>query len=139
MSILQTRGQQDLILAERCVANLSNESAEIKRIYEGLCQGFPVLVRTCGLAQAVAFHLSKITSDDQRARAHRFLLEHVAELVGSGSTPEGLVDAIRSADTQEYMRYTRRILGAFIYFKRFAVSILKVESLRDTEDDGGQN
>jgi CRISPR-associated protein Cmr5 len=139
MSALQTRAQKDLIFAERCVAEVPREGAEVKRIYGGLCHGFPVLVRTCGLAQAVAFHLAKSAGETKRAKAHHLLLRHVAELVSSNATPEGLVDAIRNADTLEYMRQTRQVLDAFIYFKRFAVSVLKVESSRDAEDDGGQD
>lgn len=135
MSKLQTRGQKDLVLAEGCVVSVSQMDAEVGRIYGGLCHSFPVLVRTCGLAQAVAFSLAKSASGNARGKAHRTLLEHVGQMIGVKPDPAAVVAAIQEAGTLEYMQQTRRVLDACIYFKRFAVSILKAESARDAEEN----
>ncbi len=130
---MKTRSQGDLILAENLVSQLTTECSEVRNIYGSLCHSFPVLVRTCGLCQALAFHADKAASADNqptnRSRAHRFLLEHVAQIL----QVEDAIDAVRGADIAEYVHYTRRILAAWIYFKRFAVSILKVESASSPE------
>jgi CRISPR-associated protein Cmr5 len=53
-----TRAQKDLVLAEELVSSLP-EDRELRDIYGGLCHSFPVLVRTCGLCQALAFHTAE--------------------------------------------------------------------------------
>jgi CRISPR-associated protein Cmr5 len=132
---MKTRAQQDMELAERLVSEVAEKSGEVKRIYGGLCHSFPVMTRTCGLCQALAFSMDKSTAKDgtnsARAQAHRLILEHVARLLGV----QAAYEAARDADAGEYIRYTRRALAAWIYFKRFAVSILKVENAQEGQDD----
>jgi CRISPR-associated protein Cmr5 len=55
----------------------------------------------------------------------------VAAVLGVTGDP---LDAVRQAETLDYMLKTRRVLEAWIYFKRFAVSILRVESGKDAPD-----
>lgn len=131
-----TRAQQDLQLAEQRVSAVEGD-AEVRKIYGGLCHSFPILVRTCGLCQALAFSKDKSTATGgepkPRNRAHARLLEDVACLLRvEGGDP---VAAVRTADTTTYMLHTRRVLGAWIYFKRFAVSILKVQPGEDRDGD----
>jgi CRISPR-associated protein Cmr5 len=134
---LQTRAQRDMVTAERLVAAVASEpSAETKRIYGGLCHHFPVLVRTCGLCQALAFMKAKSTHKNgkasARSRAHELLLGHVGELLAC----EGdALDRVRTVDATQYMQDTRRILTCWIYFKRFAVSILNVEDGSTARED----
>lgn len=129
---MKTKAQQDLILAERLVSEVATRGAEVKRIYGNLCHSFPVMVRTCGLCQAVAFSEDKASKDGDRATAHRLLLEHVGALLGTNNNQPLAI--LRTANAVEYMLYTRRVLAAWIYFKRFAVSILQVEA---GDDNGG--
>ena len=99
---------------------------ETAAAYKRLCNSFPVLVRTCGLCQALAFHKSKESKDE----AHALLLQHVKKLLEDGEllkADSDPLDAVRTANTTQYMLHTRRILAAWIYFKRFAESILDVE------------
>jgi len=134
---MKTRAQKDLELAARLVEEVAAKSAEVKQIYGGLCHSFPVLVRTSGLCQAVAFSEDKAAAteskESERNKAHQLLLCHVAELINTQS--DNLLSTIREADAIQYMFYTRRILSAWIYFKRFAVSILKVKSAQEAQDD----
>jgi CRISPR-associated protein Cmr5 len=137
---MKTRAQKDLELAAKLLTKVAEkypEGHQVRKIYGGLCHSFPVLVRTCGLCQAVAFSEDKATvtgnAESERNKAHRLLLQHVAELINTQS--DNLLSTIREADALQYMFYTRRILSAWIYFKRFAVSILKVKSAQEAQDD----
>ena len=129
---ITTRSQEYLKLAEKLVGEVEPKDGGMKKIYGGLCHKFPVLVLTCGLCQAVAFSCDKATGESDRAKAHGLLLEHVAKVLGSSR--EQLTEHIRTAPLEEYMLDTRRVLDAWSYFKRFAVSILKVENAREAED-----
>lgn len=120
----QTRAQRDLKLAYECVAKLEHEGEELRKIYGGLCHSFPVLVRTAGLCQALAFSKSKAVGEGDRAKAHDYLLKHVAEIL---SVNDALKTVRDDAKALEYMHHTRRVLESFVYFKRFAVSVLKVK------------
>ena len=127
-----TRSQQDLQLALELVSGVE-KNADVRKVYGGLCHQFPVMVRTVGLAQTLAFHESKASAGGDRGRAHTALLSHVAKLLGS--TRDSLLRDVQGQPTAEYLHATRRILGAWIYFKRFAVSVLKVQSGQDAEGD----
>ena len=122
---VQTRSQNDFILAHKLVTSVFENSGEnTRKIYGGLCHSFPIMVLTCGLCQAVAFADDKSTSKDtERAEAHKLLLAHVGRVL-EVSDP---VKALREDDALAYIQHTRRLLDSWIYFKRFAVSILRVE------------
>lgn len=127
---MKTRAQQDMELAAKLVqevADLDKETyKETQQIYGGLCHSFPVMVRTCGLCQAIAFSQAKAGGGDgSRERAHQLILQHVQEVLG---VQGDLLRALREASASDYMLYTRRILSAWVYFKRFAESVLKVSS-----------
>lgn len=142
---VQTRSQRDLAFALAKVQQVANERDEqVKKIYGGLCHQFPVMVRTVGLAQTLAFHASKAGAEGDagaRKKAHRLLLKHVGELLGNGTN--GAVERVQTLDTWAYLHDTRRVLAVWIYFKRFAVSVLKVESSQAAQDEdkgaGGQS
>ena len=127
---LQTRAQKDLRLAAQLVRQLKPGS-ESARIYGGLCHQFPVMVQTVGLAQALAFSAAKGAGDGQRATAHQKVLEHVGQVLGIQGR---VLEQVERASAADYMHMTRRVLGAWVYFKRFAVSILKVEAADKADD-----
>ena len=134
----KTKSQEDLILAEKCVSEVDGKEAGVKKTYGGLCHNFPVMMMTCGLCQAVAFSLSKAKDNkSEREQAHTLLLEHVAKLIDAKK--ETLLETIRSADTMTYLLYTRRVLSAWVYFKRFAVSILKVDAADADREAGDES
>ncbi len=123
----QTRAQKDLILAMDLVGDVrARHNEEVQQIYGGMCHNFPVMVRTCGLCQAIAFSEDKSASDGDRGTAHKLLLSHVGKVLGAQD--KQLLHMVRSADVVTYMQYTRQLLDSWIYFKRFAVSILKAEA-----------
>ncbi len=124
----KSRAQTDMELAEKLVSELKGNDKAAK-IYGGLCHSFPVMVRTCGLCQALAFSESKKAAGEGRGEAHEKLLEHVAKLLDKQTA----ASAVQQMNASEYMFATRRVLAAWIYFKRFAVSILKVETAGDQQ------
>lgn len=137
---MKTRAQQDMELALNLIQQVAekyqNQDDKPRKIYGGLCHSFPVLVRTCGLCQALAFLEDKATtekSEDERANAHRLLLDHIAKVMGKNDR-QSLMKAVREGTALDYLHYTRRVLSVWIYFKRFAVSILKV---KEWQNDAG--
>ena len=134
----QTRAQQQLIFAADRVQRVASKGEDVKNIYGGMCHKFPVLVRTCGLCQAIVFlEAKKASANADRKQAHTLLLEHLGELIHEidPQASSNVVEAIRTADTLTYIRYTRQILAAWIYFKRFAVSILEIDNGQIEEDN----
>jgi len=135
-TLSQFRMQQALDLVREvaeATAEATKESEKTREIYGNLCHEFPVLVRTCGLCQAIAFCADKAQSDDKaRAEAYRLLLTHIGKILGvetndTGGSEGSLTNKILTADTTKYMLYTRSVLQAWVYFKRFAVSVLGVK------------
>ncbi|OQX65126.1 MAG: type III-B CRISPR module-associated protein Cmr5 [Anaerolinea sp. 4484_236] len=90
----------------------------------------PVLVRTAGLVQALAFVESrgKQPFDD--------LLRDLAQVVINENADAALLlSRSRTDDLQGYIHLTRRTLTALDWFKRFAQSILNVESTDTVEEN----
>ncbi len=114
-----TRSQQDMKRAAELVFTVPKEKLEA---YERLARSFPVLVQTAGLAQALAFHESKKTE-----KAHGLLLTHLAELLKEECNGKSVVEAVCGMTVPEYRNATRRVLRAWIFFKRFAVARVKGE------------
>lgn len=111
------------------------DKAARRRIYGGLCHTFPVLVRTNGLCQTLAFVAAKGASSETptppRAQAYRDVRDHVADILDikkpNGDRGDPL-EAVRHAELTEYLRYTRTILDAWVYYRRFADSVLEVKA-----------
>ena len=131
---MKTLSQLTMQQALELVREVKDKPEKAREIYGRLCHNFPVLVRTCGLCQAVAFCADKAQSDDkERAEAYRLLLQHIGKIVGKetdgkGGANDPLLEKILQAGTTEYMLHTRRVLQAWVYFKRFAVSVLGVKT-----------
>jgi CRISPR-associated protein Cmr5 len=129
---MKTRAQQDMELAARLVQDVRSQDKETQQIYGGLCHSFPVMVRTCGLCQALAFSQAKACEGkDAREKAHRLLLEHVQKVLALNGD---VLQVVREASASQYMLYTRRVLTAWVYFKRFAESVLEVKSAASVEE-----
>lgn len=130
---MEIRSQKDLTKAYELVESISHKTKDVKDAYGTLCHSFPILVRQCGLAQALAFSESKKDGSTAVAQAHKILLEHVQSILGLTTDP---VRQIQQDDALTYIYRTRRILTIWIYFKRFAVSILEVKNSNSTDSNG---
>ncbi|MER3480108.1 MAG: type III-B CRISPR module-associated protein Cmr5 [Meiothermus sp.] len=130
MSAVQTRAQRDLGLALELVlaveqAHPDPSPQSTKGRYQALCQNFPVMVRTMGLAQALAFAEAKKGEEKGLPQAYGLLLEHVARVL---ELPPGqLLNTVKTDHAGQYMHRTRRVLEAWVFFKRMAESQLEVQ------------
>jgi CRISPR-associated protein Cmr5 len=102
--------------------------------YGSMAHKLPVLIRTAGLAQALAFVISR--GED----AHHILLDHLAEVTISGSRDELLRRSLGEGDPHTatlsyYIRLTEQVLDALVWYKRFAESVLKVSVTGDSPED----
>jgi CRISPR-associated protein Cmr5 len=130
MSQVSTRSQQDMALAYELVSEAAvqfRENEKARTVYGGLCHNFPVLVLGCGLCQALAFVEDKAEGGTPQAAAHKLVLAHAARLLGAADRG-ALMTRVRTGDVSGYMLDTRRVLSAWVYWKRFAVSVLNVEA-----------
>ena len=110
--------------------------------YGGMAHKLPVLIRTAGLAQALAFVEVKAKVGEGvnekkkkvEAKALETLLSDISRVViGAHADAEKLCNASRDNNTDlfGYMHLTRKTMDALVWFKRFAVSILNVKQGED--------
>jgi CRISPR-associated protein Cmr5 len=116
-------------------SNGKTDDAKIKE-YGSMAHKLPVLIRTAGLAQALAFveaSGSKKQEQKQALHPHRQLLEDLAKTIVQSNAERfqnaaTLLTASREQEIDEYLRLTREALAALLWFKRFAQSVLDVEA-----------
>lgn len=124
---MRTRNQE---YAVRIYQQMSVVDGDARDKYGGMAHELPILVRTAGLAQALGFVESR-GSEDQK-----LLLKHIAEVVGL--TEHKLLEQSRESDLHEYMKLTREVLEALVWYKRFAKSLWGVEATGDSEAGASQ-
>ena len=105
------------------VQGVSTSSAPIRKTYGALCHQIPILVLTNGLGLTAAFVEAKAASEEP----YRLIKEHLAGVLGAGPNVN-LSTHIKGRTSEEYMLDTFTILDAWVYYKRFAVSLLGVEA-----------
>ena len=114
------------------VANGKTDEIKINE-YGSMAHKLPVLIRTAGLAQALAF----VAASGSKKPPHRQLLEDLAKTVSQPSA-EVLLEASRNEEVDEYIRLTRESLAALLWFKRFAQSVLDVDASDEPSGDRQQ-
>ncbi len=119
------RQQKSLDQALKHVEQVTGKSKDTRDIYGGLCHAFPVLIRTNGLCQTLAFFHEKRSADKDRGEAYQLFWRHVAETLGERE--DTLLDRVRRMSSVEYLRASRRLVEAWVFYKRFAVSLLGVQ------------
>lgn len=98
---------------------IGNSPRSDQKKYGSMAHKLPVLIRTAGLAQALAF------VEARGETSHKKLLDHLAEVVGFRERA-ALIGRSRTAELAEYMHLTQRVLAALLWYKRFAQSVLDV-------------
>ncbi len=123
---MQSRKQR---LAKAVWEKVPEKSASDADVYGKWAHKLPVLIRSAGLAHALAFADSKAAKE-----AEKKMLKDFCVVVSENpqTTTELFGTDVRNAPLQEYMRLTRRSLEVCVWFKRFAESKLGVKA--DTED-----
>jgi CRISPR-associated protein Cmr5 len=96
------------------------EDDPARKKYGSMAHKLPILVRTAGLAQALAF------VDSRGKDEHKELLQHLAQVTVNANVDEFLRQS-READLPTYIYLTRKTMLALKWYKRFAQSVLKIE------------
>jgi len=125
---MQTREQKYADSAFRKISDdIETKERGYQKKYGSMAHKLPVLIRSAGLAQALQFVESR-GKDEQKV-----LLEHLASTIGYASKAE-LLGKSRSESLNGYIHLTEKVLGALLWYKRFAQSVLKVEAGEDEEN-----
>ena len=143
-ALATTRGQR---LMRQALAHVTAVQAydqqrgadkQLARAYGGWCHRIPILVLTNGLCQTVAFLEDKASGQESpggyQKEACRLVRAHLAQVLGIDHA-DRLAQKVSEAPLPAYMHQTRLILNAWVYYKRFAVSLLGVE-VGDVDTEG---
>lgn len=133
---MQSREQQYAASVYTRVDNFRRDHPDEKdkdrKRYGAMAHKLPILVRQAGLVQALAFvHSRNKTPTNQ-------LLSDLAQTVGAETTAN-LLNRSRQADLVEYIYLTDQVMLALKWYKRFAQSVLKIESTDEGNDGGGND
>jgi CRISPR-associated protein Cmr5 len=116
---MKTRDQEYASVAVNKVkAVKENLDEDNRNRYGSMAHQLPILIRSAGLAQALAFLETRDTD------GHKQLLKDLAVTVGESGN---LVQKARGAELNEYMHLTRQVMAALLWYKRFAQSILGIK------------
>jgi CRISPR-associated protein Cmr5 len=114
---MQTRDQKYAVDVFNRVSRIPMEK-EYRNSYGGMAHKLPILIRTAGLSQALSFVESR-GSDAQMQ-----LLKDLTATVGK----QDLVKDARELALSEYIRLTQQVMAALLWYKRFAQSVLDVDT-----------
>ncbi len=129
----KTRNQE---LAEKVyeqVIKWKDNSETNTKAYGGMCHKLPILIRSAGLAQALAF----VDTRNKDKTPQKEVLVDLARVLGKEK--DTFLNEVRTMPLSEYIYVTRQSLLALNWFKRFAVSILHVEANSNTDGEGEQS
>ncbi len=108
---MQTRNQK---YAQSAYENVRQVPEGQKSKYGSMVHKLPILIRTAGLAQALAF---------VEAKKEHTLLQNLEKTLGIPA----LAAKSREAELSEYMRLTRDTLAVLLWYKRFVQSELGID------------
>lgn len=123
---MKTRDQKLAAKIFEQVSGIADLSEPSRKKYGSMAHKLPVLIRTSGLVQALAF------VDARRESPQHTLLDHIAQVAGFDKRSE-LLARSRTAELNEYMGLTQQVMGALLWYKRFAQSVLRVEQGAEEE------
>ena len=130
---MQTRDQIYAATVYEQDATVREKEPEYKK-YGAMAHKLPLLIRTAGLVQALAFVEARGKEIQKR------LLTDLKATI-EPNDPRTLLVHAQNADLSEYMRLTQQIMAALLWYKRFAQSILGVDAseaaLTENEERNG--
>ena len=130
--MMQTRDKRyGAAIYDQVKSVLEGQSKLYRKKYGSMAHKLPVLIRSAGLAQALAFVQARGESP------HQHLLNNLAQVV-LGTTHNGNDLAVQSRTTtglHEYMYLTYEVLAALFWYKRFAQSVLKIDPSDASNED----
>lgn len=123
---MQTRDQK---YAADAYKNVEKIVESERKSYGSMAHQLPILIRRAGLAQALSF------VDSRDNPAQKRLLDDLAATIESN---KHLIDRAREAQLSEYILLTRQVLDALLWYKRFAESILGIDTSISEEESHEQ-
>ncbi len=117
---IQTRDQEYAVDAYNRVKTVKLLSKPEHDRYGSMDHKLPILIRTAGLAQALAFVIARGKGE------HKRLLKDLA-LTLKQQNGENLAETAMNAALSEYIYLTQQALAALLWYKRFAQSVLDVQ------------
>jgi CRISPR-associated protein Cmr5 len=126
----QTRDQRMASKVYTLVKAHNFTSKEESNQYGGMASKLPILIRTAGLAQALAY------VEARGKGGQKVLLEDLRTQL-KWPTDKAPSAHVSSMPLLEYMRQTREALAALLWFKRYAQSLLNYEPGADDGTDPG--
>ncbi|GAB4281995.1 MAG: type III-B CRISPR module-associated protein Cmr5 [Candidatus Promineifilaceae bacterium] len=130
---MQTLSQKYAADAYKRVNQIAEKDEKYQKKYGTMAHKLPILIRTAGLVQALAF----VAAKGSGTKAWWQYLEDVAKTVDAQLDAKMLIEKSQKAKAglNEYILLTRRVSQATLWYKRFAESILKVEASEQTDDE----
>ncbi|MCC6743822.1 MAG: type III-B CRISPR module-associated protein Cmr5 [Acidobacteria bacterium] len=122
-----TRSRAYATSAFQHINAVAKEPEGDRRKYGTMVLHLPILIRTAGLAQAIAFVSARGNE------AQKKLIPHLEKTLGLNGG--ALEEKSRVAALAEYRDLSRRTLEALDWYKRFVQSVLKVEASDDLGED----
>jgi CRISPR-associated protein Cmr5 len=119
---MSTRQQHYAQVVYGLVTNRLHNNDTFRNRYGALAHRMPMLIRSAGLAQALAF------IDARGKEEGEALLNDIAFAALGRADRHLLLQQSREAQLLEYMHLTQQTLDALLWFKRFAQTILNVEA-----------
>lgn len=117
------------------VLPLAGEDDALKTAYGALCHQLPILVLTHGLPLTAAFVDAKAIGTAPRAEAFARIRTHLIATLDEQSEATSLSSLLAGRNSAAMqMLDTTTILDAWVFYKRFAVSLLGVQAGDDLSD-----
>lgn len=136
---MQTRDQRlAFAIYERVLAfDTPNLSKKQRKQYGSMAHKLPILIRTAGLSQALAFVEARHREKDGKIPPQLKLLRDLEQVLLKEKMLEGsnLFAVARKAELGEYMCLTQHTMAALLWFKRYAQSVLGVQQGDEEEED----
>jgi len=120
-----SRQQEFMHQALERVQTIVTQRPEQRKAFGGICHAVPGWIQTNGLAETVVFIAAKGASPGASRWAYTEISAAIAGVLGV--EPTDLVGRVAGPDMQGYMIDTLTLLDAWVYYKRFAVSMLGVQ------------
>lgn len=98
--------------------------------YGSMAHKLPVMIRSAGLAQTLAF----VNAKSKKREAYKQLLADLADALEQENA-DNFIEQSRIASLDDYMFLTQNALAALLWYKRYAQSVLEVESGEETDDE----
>jgi CRISPR-associated protein Cmr5 len=117
----------------RQVESVQSEKGGDAKRYGTLAYKLPVLLRTAGLAQTVAFLASRGDNDQEGKR----LVGHLGERLDFGASQDAgeIFKKVAGATTERYLAWTAEAIASADWYVRHVQAVLKIERTAEAGDE----